>query len=241
MPRRVALLMAGTMFGAALLGMAVKPSGERDRARPQRFLLEELVPKRFGDWTEVPGQVVQITNPQMQQVLDKLYAQTLARTYVNASGYRIMLSLAYGDDQRGGLQAHKPEICYPAQGFALHGTESSEISTPFGHIAGRRLLTSQGPRREPVTYWFTQGDTVVSNRLEARLVQMKLTLTGRIPDGLLFRVSSIDDQPGRAFEQQDAFVAALLGAVPAIDRERLSGLTNLAAVRSDGSTLSHEK
>jgi EpsI family protein len=41
--------------------------------------------------------------------------------YVNASGYRIMLSLAYGSDQRGALQAHKPEVRYPAQGFTLHG------------------------------------------------------------------------------------------------------------------------
>ena len=27
--------------------------------------------------------------------------------------------MAYGDDQRGGLQAHRPEVCYPAQGFKV--------------------------------------------------------------------------------------------------------------------------
>jgi len=51
--------------------------------------------------------------------LDKLYSQILNRVYVNATGYRIMLLLAYGSDQHGSLQADKPEVCYPAQGFAL--------------------------------------------------------------------------------------------------------------------------
>lgn len=50
---------------------------------------------------------MQVVNPQTQELLDKLYSQILTRTYVNAKGYRIMLSLAYGSDQRGALQAHK--------------------------------------------------------------------------------------------------------------------------------------
>lgn len=224
-PRRTALVLGGIMLTAALAGGWLKPSGERVRARPQRFVLDDVVPRRFGDWAEAQGKVQQLVNPQTQELLDKLYAQTLSRTYVNSTGYRIMLSLAYGDDQRGGLQAHKPESCYPAQGFAVHSNDATEIGTPFGSIAGRRLQTSLRQRREPVTYWFTQGDTVVRNRFEARLVELRLTLTGRIPDGLLFRVSSIDDQPSRAFQWHDTFVADLLGAVPVHDRIRLSGLS----------------
>lgn len=195
-------------------------------------MLDEIVPKRFGDWVEAPSQLVQVVNPQTQELLDKLYAQTLARTYLNSTGYRIMLSLAYGDDQRGGLKAHKPEVCYPAQGFALHGNEAADIATPFGKIPGRRLQTSMRQRREPVTYWFTQGDTAVRNRFEARLVEFKLGLTGRIPDGLLFRVSSIDDQPARAFHWHEAFVSDLLGAVSERDRGRLSGLATSPADRT---------
>lgn len=231
-PRRAALLLGGALLGTALAGAWLRPSGQRARAQPQRFVLEDLVPKRFADWAEVPSQVLQVVNPETQALLDKLYAQTLSRTYASASGYRIMLSLAYGDDQRGGLQAHKPESCYPAQGFALHSNEPSEIATPFGSIAGRRLQTSLRQRREPVTYWFTQGDTVVRNRFEARMIELKLALTGRIPDGLLFRVSSIDDQPARAFQWHDTFVADLLSTVPERDRVRLSGLSALPAGRT---------
>ena len=81
--------------------------------------LEPTVPQSFGDWTELPDQPAQVVNPQTKELLDTLYSQILTRTYVNKDGYRIMLSMAYGDDQRGGLQAHRPEVCYPAQGFKV--------------------------------------------------------------------------------------------------------------------------
>ncbi len=55
-----------------------------------------MIPKQFGDWREEPQRIVQVINPQSQELLDKLYSETLTRTYVNAGGYRIMLSLAYG-------------------------------------------------------------------------------------------------------------------------------------------------
>ncbi|MDB5875653.1 MAG: EpsI family protein, partial [Ramlibacter sp.] len=120
--------------------------------------------------------------------------------------------------------AHKPEVCYPAQGFALKSNEPTELSTPFGTIAARRLDTSLGARKEPVTYWFTMGDTPIESRFQKRLVELRLNLTGQVPDGLLFRISSIDGSTTRAFQAQDAFVADLLKAVPQKDRTRLSGL-----------------
>jgi EpsI family protein len=188
-------------------------------------VLEDTVPKQFGEWRLVPDAGNTVVNPQTKELLDKLYSQILSRTYVNASGYRVMLSLAYGDDQRGDLAAHKPEVCYPAQGFALHSNQEVQLATPFGNIAARRLTTSLGARLEPVTYWFTVGDTAVKNKLQQRMVEVKLGLTGQIPDGLLFRVSSIDPASAKAFAMQDAFVADLLKASTAQSRLRLSGLS----------------
>ena len=94
-----------------------------------------------------------------------------------------MLSLAYGDDQRSDLTAHKPEVCYPAQGFQLHSNSEDELTTPFGRIAVRRLNTSLGARREPVTYWFTVGDRAIRSKFDQRIVEVRLGLTGQIPDG----------------------------------------------------------
>jgi EpsI family protein len=182
------------------------------------------VPKQFGDWKLLPQAAAQVVNPQTQELLDKLYSQILTRTYVNPQGYRVMLALAYGDEQRGDLTAHKPEVCYPAQGFKLHSNDPAELATPFGGIAARRLSTSLGPRQEPVTYWFTMGDTAVKSKFQQRMVEVRMGLTGQVPDGLLFRVSSIDESPERAYRMHDAFVADLLKAVSPRDRQRLSGL-----------------
>jgi EpsI family protein len=81
-----------------------------------------------------------------------------------------------------------------------------------------------GPRNEPVTYWLTMADNVVRNDFDKRMVQLRLLLTGQIPDGLLFRVSSIDRDAVHAFKVQQQFAADMMGAVPPDVRRRLSGL-----------------
>lgn len=227
-PLQLAALMACLMASASVVGVAVQPPAKAAPTGP-RYVLDTTIPRAFGDWRELPMQGVLLVNPQTQAMLDQIYSQLLTRTYVNGQGYRIMLSLAYGDDQRGSLQAHKPEVCYPAQGFALHSSVQSKIGTPYGDIPTRQLSTSLGPRKEPVTYWFTMGSTSVQSKWQQRLVELRFSLTGQVPDGLLFRVSSIDDNPARAFQQHEAFANALLSAVPANDRSRLSGLTVASA------------
>jgi EpsI family protein len=224
---RVPVVLACLMGLAAVGGIAARPAPKAHDAAP-RYVLETMVPRQFGDWQELPQQRVQVVNPQTQQLLDKLYSQILTRVYVNSQGYRVMLSIAYGEDQRGGgdLQAHKPEVCYPAQGFKLLSNDAGELHTPYGDISTRRLSTVLGQRKEPVTYWFTVGDTAVKNKFEQRMVEMRLGLTGQLPDGLLFRVSSLDDTPDRAFQAHDAFVVDLLGTLPRTDRTRLSGLAS---------------
>ena len=220
---KVSIAMACLMLGALWAGSAGRAPPRDPNAAP-KFLLEQIVPKQFERWRELPAQTAQVVNPQTDELLSKLYSQILTRTYVNDKGYRIMLSMAYGDDQRGGLQAHKPEVCYPAQGFTLHSSAEGTLSTPFGAIAVRRLSTSLGQRKEPLTYWFTTGNVAVKSRLQQRMVEIKLGLTGQVPDGLLVRISSIDDSPERAYLSQGEFAADLLAALSAADRVRLGGL-----------------
>jgi EpsI family protein len=217
------ILLAGSMAVASALSIVAKPTHKAEEVG-RAFSLDATVPKAFGEWRELETTTIQVVNPQTQQILDKLYSQVLTRTYVHSGGYRIMLSLAYGDDQRGGLTAHRPEVCYPAQGFALLGKTDAPIATPYGTIAARRLSTSLGSRKEPVTYWFNVADTPVSNQLEQRWVEIRMGLLGQVPDGLLFRVSSIDDDTERAYRMQDAFVVALLNGVNESARLRLAGL-----------------
>ena len=98
------------------------------------------------------------------------------------------------------------------------------LATSFGNIEVRRLDTHLQARNEPVTYWLTVGNRVVRNRFEKRISEILLGLTGKIPDGMLFRVSSIDRDPKRAFAMQEEFVAQMMATVPAEARLKLSGL-----------------
>ena len=220
---RIAFLLAALMFAASVGAIIARPTAKIADQRPA-VVLETLVPKQFGDWREAPQGIVQVVNPQTQELLDRLYSELLTRVYVNADGYRIMLSLAYGSDQRGGLQAHKPEVCYPAQGFVLQKNEAGLLATPFGQVPVRRLFATMGARQEPLTYWFTVGDTAVQGATQKKFVELMFGLSGRIPDGMLFRVSSIDPDQPRAYRLQEQFVVQLLQSVSPEGRKRLSGL-----------------
>ena len=55
-------------------------------------------------------------------------------------------------------------------------------------------------------------------------VMDSLGLTGQVPDGLLFRVSSVDPDAKRAYAVHEAFIADLLKAAKPQDRVKLAGV-----------------
>jgi len=88
-----------------------------------------------------------------------------------------------------------------------------------------RATTRLGPRQEPLTYWILNGEQVIRPGLEGRMSQLKYTLRGKIPDGMLVRVSSIDPEPQRAFEIQDAFSRDMAQALDPSFRVRIVGMS----------------
>ena len=113
--------------------------------KSQQSDLETMIPRNFGDWRRRTAEYEckwSIRN--RQELINKIYTQTLNRTYVNNNGYRIMLAIAYGDDQRDSMQMHYPEVCYPAQGFSLQGKEKGTLTTENGSIPVTRILTNLG-------------------------------------------------------------------------------------------------
>jgi EpsI family protein len=187
--------------------------------------LEVMIPRQFADWREAPAAAARIVDPQEIEVLNEAYSQVLSRSYVNGRGDRIMLSIAYGATQRGSLQLHHPELCYPGQGFEIRSNQTAQLVTVDGLLPIRRLETRLNKERiEPVTYWAIVGEHVVLNSFDRKLAEMRYGLQGKIADGLLFRVSSIDRDSAAAFTLQARFITELLAAVPAADRIRLSGI-----------------
>jgi EpsI family protein len=216
------LVVTTLMLLAAFLGFYWKP-GQAQRNGGE-FSLSNVFPERFGGWRTLPSKTM-IVNPQTQEMLDKLYSQLLTRTYVNESGYLVMLSVAYGDDQRGGLQAHMPDVCYPAQGFSLLGSEPGTIDLSPLALPVRKLKTALKARNEPVTYWFIFGQQAMRspNSWQRRVVELREAMAGRAPDGMLVRVSSIDENATDAFRQQERFIKDLVNALPPAHRARVVG------------------
>ncbi|MCY7300799.1 MAG: EpsI family protein, partial [Ilumatobacteraceae bacterium] len=158
-PRRVtrtAVVLACLMSAVSALGLAVQPTPRVAGTAPT-ISLEAVVPKSFAQWRSLPEQLSLIVNPQVEEALYGVYSQVLARTYVDNSGYRVMLSLAYNDDERGGLQTHRPEVCYPAQGFQVHMSEEGRLPTPLGDIGVRRRETRHRKPHEPGYDWVAVG------------------------------------------------------------------------------------
>lgn len=218
-----ALLLGGVMLAASLAAFALKPRARLADQRPP-VALEKLVPERFGDWRLDPAVAPVTVGADVRARLDALYNQLLNRGYVDSQGRRIMLSVAYGGDQGGdGTQVHRPEFCYAAQGFQLMRNAAGELGTRYGVLPVRRLLAVQGRRNEPITYWITVGDNATVPGLGRKLSQIAYGLTGRVPDGMLVRVSSIDADSRKAYALQESFINDLLAALPEADRARIAG------------------
>lgn len=214
--------MGALMLLSVALTMAVTPTHKVADLK-EKIDLETMIPRKFGNWkideTIVPLQV----DPETQAALDKIYNQTLARTYINSLGERIMLSIAYGGDQSDNLAVHKPEVCYYAQGFEIKKAFFDELLTQYGEFPIKRLMAAKGNRNEPITYWITVGDKVVLPGINEKLQQLRYGLTGSVPDGMLVRVSSIDYDVDKAYRLQTIFVQELLSALHATERIRLIG------------------
>ena len=221
------ILLMVLMIGASLLAILFHPTHRIADDGPA-VNLETMIPKQFGDWLEQPQQLAQIINPVQKETIERIYTQTLSRTYVNGKGDVIMLTIAYGADQSDAKQLHYPEVCYPAQGFQVTSTQLNEIKTNFGSIKVKRLVTVLGSRTEPLTYWATVGNKVVMGGKETKLEQLAYGFQGKIPDGLLFRVSSITSDVQGGYNVQQEFVQNLISNLTPVNRAKIAGLQSIS-------------
>lgn len=219
---RRAVLLGGLMAAASLSATILMPREFVAKTRSNQSL-KQLVPSEFGDWQEDKSILPLSVDPSVDAQLSNVYSETLSRTYINTQGQRVMLSLAYGNDQRGEGRAHYPEICYPAQGFQIAQKQNGIANIGVAHVPVIRLVAIHGERFEPITYWVIVGDQLVTSALEHKVAIFRYGLNGQIPDGLLVRISSISRSPIDAFKLQDEFATAMLGGVRQNQRTRLIG------------------
>lgn len=205
------LIIFLALISALLIGYLAKPT--EYLAGNKVFDLSEVVPGQFGQWKAIQRDLLPIVDPGSQSLLNRIYDQTLERTYIDQDGNRIMLSIAYGRDQRpgrNGNQAHQPEYCYPAQGFKIDFVRNDLVFSGETKISVRRLIGEGQGRIEPITYWMIVGDKNVLPGMSRKKVQYSYGFRGEIPDGILIRVSSIGEQAEKQFKLHDIFIAQLI-------------------------------
>lgn len=216
-------MIGATLIGAAVAGAALRPTRLLAEQRP-RLDLDAAIPPQFGGWRASDDAVPVQPAPEALSGADRIYSQVLARTYVDNGSRRVMLSIAYGGDQRNDrMQAHRPEYCYAAQGFDVRRIRDDGLATDGGLLPVRRLLAQRSSRSEPITYWITIGDRPARPGLERKLAQLHFGLRGTVPDGMLVRVSSLDPDERSGYALHDRFVRDLLGALAPQVRTRLLG------------------
>lgn len=175
--------------------------------------LETMIPEQVSGWHVVKKLDDQIiSSPELDAKVSAIYSQLLNRTYVSSDGYQIMLSVAYTKNQsdNSGQQSHKPEICYPAQGFEILHRQQTVLRKNLLPVI--QLETQNQQRHELVSYFTTIGNLVVSSNMETKIAQMKYSIDGVIPDGLIFRVSSVDRDSVRAYKKQEEFIDGLFAS-----------------------------
>lgn len=193
----------------------------------QKLQLESYIPQTFNDWRVLEMNAL-LVNPRLEKALNEIYAETLSRTYVDSNNNRVMLSIAYGENQSDSVALHAPEGCYGGQGFKIESLSKDMYVADFGRFPVMRMLAQKTDRIEPVTYWMRIGEKVVYPGKDTKIQKIKYGLNGKIPDGLLFRVSTILNDTSEssiksAFETQDRFVNDLVLSVSTDRRAYIIG------------------
>jgi EpsI family protein len=175
-----------------------------------------LVPASFGDWVDTEESDAGLVSPAQGEALRTIYSQIVSRTYLHRpTGRRLMLSLAYGQVQKGATQLHRPESCYSSQGFTIRNLAPDGIPLGAGSVGVFRMTGVIGARNEQVTYWIRMGDRILDGQpYQLNMTRMAMGLKGMVADGLLFRVSELTPDVTSAERLEDQFVRDLLAAVP---------------------------
>jgi EpsI family protein len=218
---RIQVILASiAILGCAFLAEVLAPRElmARTSASPS---LESVIPRQFGTWTLVPEiSPVKPTDPegyvQTDPLSAKVYSQEVGRGYTDGHGNVVMLLVAYGPVQNYRLKAHRPEICYTANGFRISDKTEATINYRDGMppIKMTRLIAERESRFEPVSYWMRVGNDISNGVVDHQLSRLKYGLRGIIPDGALVRISTIGLPREASFKLQDQFIRDLLAAIP---------------------------
>lgn len=223
------LAVGGAFAVTAAAAFAATPRRAEHRLARQK--LGQLIPLRIGAWRYATSEGVVV--PSEEGPVDG-YDQVLTRVY-DADGLpSIMLLIAYGSTQGGSLQLHRPETCYPGQGFKMSGFSDIALQpAPGEQVAARTFTATRDDRIERLVYWTRIAGSFPRSTADEYRAIIGSVLHGVVPDGILVRVSTIGPDIARSDRALAAFSAALIDT-PVAARPLLVGPVMAAAIARTG-------
>lgn len=186
LPSRRDVLAGSLLLATAAASQLLKPSPTTPPLAADE--LEAVIPKTIGPFRFVTSSGLVL--PPKDELSDRLYDQVLTRVYSEAGTLPVMALLAYGSVQNLSLELHRPEECYPQQGFTITEPETVPLQ-----LAGRQIpatvLTARrvGGYVEQVIFWSRIGARFPAGRREQSWIVAQENFAGRAPDGILARLS----------------------------------------------------
>ncbi len=219
------------MLATALLAVALVPHRLMARTHDV-FDVNARIPIAFGDWSALPG--AGVIKPPPDGLEAQIYNQEAYRAYTDKEGHIVFFIVAYGESQSDRLQLHHPEVCYTAQGFRVTRPVTSKFqwSPSAPPLPLTRLVATREDRLEPISYWMRVGYDISNSNWTRQALKLEYGLRGWIPDGALFRVSTVGLPEKLSFGVQDKFIHDLLNAVPPETRAFMVGDSSRALLGS---------
>lgn len=214
----IALAMGATAAGGLWVRQPVRPAAESSRVS-----LDHLLPDRFGDWSIDREAAVYVRAADARGRQVGFLDQVLERSFLDASGARVMLSVAYLGAQSSGMQLHRPEVCYRAAGFRIGDLRQASVDLGSGSLPITRLLAEMPGRPESITYWTVVGGETVASQEQGWSDRLRRAWRRIGRDGVLVRISSIDADAERAFRLHERFAADMTATLAPGGRELLLG------------------
>jgi EpsI family protein len=193
--------------------------------------LDAAIPKTVGDYRFATSSGLVL--PPRDELSERLYDQVVTRVYVAPERLPIMALFAYGSVQNLSLELHRPDECYPQQGFAITAPEPLPLV-----LGARRILASLLTARrangyvEQVVFWSRIGAQFPQDRAAQSVLVARENFAGRMPDGLLVRLSVPTGERARAIAAAQTFLHHLDRALTPVGRRIVLGETAKDAAAS---------
>lgn len=225
-PDRRELVMGAMLLAVAGAAQVLKP--QRLFPRLSHGELSAAIPQILGEFRFATASGLVL--PPKDELSERLYDEVLTRVYVAPAGPPVFALFAYGSVQNLSLELHRPEECYPQQGFEIGAPEplaiaASGVAIPATVLTARR----RNGYCEQVIYWSRIGESFPPSRFDQSLQVARENFAGSMPDGMLVRLSVPTVNRGEGISTGLNFVQMLDAALPALGRRIIFGRGRVAA------------